>query len=142
MDTPKRKVLIIEDNEDIQQLYQYAFEESNYNVKISDNGLNGINDVVEYVPDVVLLDIMMPEMNGFEFLEALKNNTSLEKQIPIVVLSNLTQEHEKEKALQNGADLYLVKSDYEGLDLVEKINDFLKEYYEKNAKKGEEETEV
>jgi DNA-binding response OmpR family regulator len=137
MDKPKRKVLIIEDNEDIQQLYQYAFEESNYDVKISGNGLNGINDVVEYVPDVVLLDIMMPEMNGFEFLEALKNNTSLKVQIPIVVLSNLTQEHEKEKALQNGADLYLVKSDYEGLDLVEKVNNFLKEYYEKNSKKEE-----
>lgn len=137
MDTPKRRVLIIEDNEDIQQLYQYAFEESNYEVKISGNGLAGINDVVEYVPDVVLLDIMMPEMNGFEFLEALKNNTSLKVQIPIVVLSNLTQEHEKEKALQNGADLYLVKSDYEGLDLVEKINTFLKEYYEKNSKKEE-----
>jgi DNA-binding response OmpR family regulator len=137
MDKPKRRVLIIEDNEDIQQLYQYAFEESNYDVKISGNGLNGINDVVEYVPDVVLLDIMMPEMNGFEFLEALKNNTSLNVQIPIVVLSNLTQEHEKEKALQNGADLYLVKSDYEGLDLVEKVNNFLKEYYEKNSKKEE-----
>lgn len=137
MDKPKRRVLIIEDNEDIQQLYQYAFEESNYDVKISGNGLNGINDVVEYVPDVVLLDIMMPEMNGFEFLEALKNNTSLKVQIPIVVLSNLTQEHEKEKALQNGADLYLVKSDYEGLDLVEKVNSFLKEYYEKNSKKEE-----
>jgi DNA-binding response OmpR family regulator len=138
MDKSKRRVLIIEDNEDIQQLYQYAFEESGYEVKISGNGLNGINDVVEYVPDVVLLDIMMPEMNGFEFLEALKNNTSLKVQIPIVVLSNLTQEHEKEKALQNGADLYLVKSDYEGLDLVEKINSFLKEYYEKNSKKTDE----
>lgn len=135
MDKPKRKILIIEDNEDIEQLYQYAFEESNYDVKISSNGLDGINDIIKYVPDVVLLDIMMPEMNGFEFLEALKNNTFLKKKIPIIVFSNLTQEHEKEKALQNGADLYLVKSDYEGLDLVEKVNNFLKEYYENNSKK-------
>ncbi|NTW61276.1 response regulator [Candidatus Saccharibacteria bacterium] len=125
MDKSKRRILIIEDNEDIQQLYRYAFEESNYDVKISSNGLAGINDAVEYLPDIILLDIMMPEMNGFEFLEALTNNTSIKKRIPIIVLSNLTQEHEKEKALQNGADLYLIKSDYEGLDLVARVNKFL-----------------
>jgi DNA-binding response OmpR family regulator len=62
-------------------------------------------------------------MNGFEFLEALKNNTSLK--VPVIVLSNLTQEQEKERALQSGASLYLIKSDYEGPDLVVKVDAFL-----------------
>jgi CheY-like chemotaxis protein len=66
---------------------------------------------------------MMPEMNGFQVLDALKNNTSLK--IPVIVLSNLNQEQEKQRALQHGADLYLVKSDFKGLDLVEKVDTFL-----------------
>ena len=61
----KRKILIIEDNTDIQQLYKYAFEASGYVVKTSNNGLDGLNDAIEYQPDVILLDIMMPDMNCF-----------------------------------------------------------------------------
>jgi len=129
MNQQKRKLLLIEDNEDIQQIYKYSFESGGYEVKISGNGLVGITDIADYAPDVVLLDIMMPEMNGFEFLEALKNNTSIS--VPVVVISNLTQEQEKQKAMDNGADLYLIKSDFEGPDLVEKINAFLDEYNKK-----------
>lgn len=123
MSTPQRKILVVEDNPDLQQLYQLAFEAGGYEVKISGNGLTGITDVVDYAPDIVLLDIMMPEMNGFEFLEALSNNTSIK--IPVIVVSNLTQEQEKQKALENGAAMYLIKSDYEGPDLVAKLDEFL-----------------
>jgi len=123
MSTTTRKILIVEDNDDLQQIYKFSFESGGYEVKISGNGLIGITEIVDYKPDVVLLDIMMPEMNGFEFLEALKNNTTIS--VPVVVVSNLTQEQEKQKAMANGADLYLIKSDYEGPDLVEKINAFL-----------------
>lgn len=123
MSTKRRKILIIEDNADIQQLYRYAFESGGYSVKTSNDGLSGINDAVDFLPDIILLDIMMPEMNGYQVLRALKDNTSLE--IPVIIVSNLTQEQEKQKALQLGADMYLIKSDYEGLDLVAKIDAFL-----------------
>jgi CheY-like chemotaxis protein len=73
MDEPKRKVLIVEDDEDLQQIYKYAFEDGGYEVKLSKDGLQGINDAADYIPDVVLLDIMMPEMNGYQFLDALNN---------------------------------------------------------------------
>ena len=119
----KRKILIIEDNTDIQQLYKYAFEASGYVVKTSNNGLDGLNDAIEYQPDVILLDIMMPEMNGFEVLSAFTTNTSLS--MPIIITSNLSQESDKQKALTAGASLYLVKSDYEGPDLVAKVNEFM-----------------
>ena len=125
MSIKRRKILIIEDNADMQQIYRYAFESKGYNVKTSSDGLSGINDAVDFLPDIILLDIMMPEMNGYQVLKALKDNTSLE--IPVVVVSNLTQEQEKQKALQLGADMYLVKSDYEGLDLVAKIDAYRKE---------------
>ncbi len=123
MSEAKRKILIIEDNTDIQQLYRYAFEAEGYDVKTSNNGLDGITDAVELVPDIILLDVMMPEMNGFEVLEALKNNTSLK--LHVIVISNLTQDQEKQKALQRGADMYLIKSDYEGPDLVAKVSAYL-----------------
>ncbi len=119
----KRKILIIEDNTDIQQLYKYAFEASGYVVKTSNNGLDGLNDAIEYQPDVILLDIMMPEMNGFEVLSAFTTNTSLS--MPIIITSNLSQESDKQKAHTAGASLYLVKSDYEGPDLVAKVNEFM-----------------
>lgn len=123
MNANKKKILIIEDDEDLQQIYKYFFENGGYTVKISSDGLAGITDIVDYAPDVVLLDIMMPEMNGFEFLEALKNNTSI--QVPVIVVSNLTQDQEKQKAIAIGADLYLIKSDYEGTDLVVTVDKFL-----------------
>ncbi len=122
----KRKILIIEDNSDIQQLYRYAFEAGGYDVKTSNNGLDGLNEAVENVPDVILLDIMMPEINGFEVLSAFTTNTSLA--IPVIIASNLSQESDKQKALQAGASLYLVKSDYEGPDLVAKVDEFMKNY--------------
>lgn len=123
---PQRKILIVDDNEDLQILFRYAFEADGYEVKISGNGLLGINDTISYKPDIVLLDIMMPEMNGFEYLEAIKRNTSVK--VPIIVISNLTQDSEKQRALDSGADMYLIKSDYEGPDLVAKVNSFLAEY--------------
>ena len=119
----QRKILIIEDNSDIQQLYKYAFEAGGYKVKTSNNGLDGMNDAVDFMPDVILLDIMMPEMNGFEVLRAFVANTSLS--IPVIVVSNLSQENDKQQAIQAGAALYLVKSDFEGPDLVAKVDDYM-----------------
>lgn len=114
-----KKVLIIEDNKDLQELMQYAFEDAGYEVKLSDDGLVGITDIIDYRPTFVVLDIMMPEMNGYEFLSALKNNTSI--RVPVAVVSNLAQEEDKKKALDAGADLFLVKADYEVPDLVREI---------------------
>lgn len=123
MDKTSKRVLIVEDDKDLQDIYKYAFEDAGYEVKISNDGLNGVTDATEYMPDVVILDIMMPEMNGYQFLEALNNNTSLK--VPVVVVSNLTQEREKQKALAAGASLFLTKAEYDGPDLVVKVNELL-----------------
>lgn len=119
----QKKVLIIEDNKDLQELMQYAFEDAGYEVKTSDDGLLGITEIVDFQPTVVVLDIMMPEMNGYEFLAALKNNTSIK--VPVIVVSNLAQEEDKKRALEAGADLFLVKADYEMPDLVTKVDEFI-----------------
>ena len=114
------KLLIVDDNKSICEMYSTLFNEHGYEVFSSDNGLNAITDVVDIKPDVILLDILMPEMNGYQFLDALKNNTSMRP--VVIILSNLGEKIEIDRALQHGADAYLQKSDYVGKNLVEAVN--------------------
>ena len=123
MVTNQRTVLIIEDNPDLQIIYKIHFENYGYRVESATDGLQGITDIVGKEPDVVLLDIMMPKMDGYEVLEGLRHNSSID--VPVIVCSNLSQKEDIKKVYASGADLYLRKSDYEGEDLVEKVSEFL-----------------
>jgi DNA-binding response OmpR family regulator len=113
------KILIVEDNKDLQSIYEGLFMAAGHDVKVSGNGLIGITDAVDYQPDTVLLDIMMPEMNGNEFLKALRNNTSISP--VVIVCSNLSQQFDIDTALVNGAHFYLRKSDFTGDVLVKEV---------------------
>lgn len=113
------KILIIEDNKDLQTIYKDLFTQAGYEVLMSDNGLAGITDAVEVLPDIILLDIMIPELDGYDFLSALKNNTSMRPLV--IVCSNLSQQADIDRAMESGADAYLKKSDYIGADLVKAV---------------------
>lgn len=113
------KIQIVEDNADLRGLYELLFKNAGYEVKTSMNGLEGVTDIVDFQPNVVLLDIMMPEMDGYKFLEALSNNTSLSP--VIIVCSNLTEQVDIDRALSHGAHFYLRKSDYIGEELVKAV---------------------
>lgn len=120
----KIKVLIIEDNEDLNQMFQMAFEsKDNFEVEISKNGLDGITKAAEMKPNIILLDIMMPQMNGYEVLKALKNNTSIKT--TVIINSNLEQKDEEREALDLGADYYLKKSEYTPFQVVEKVEEIV-----------------
>jgi len=118
-----RTVLIIEDNEDIQEIYKIHFESQWFTVISTLNGLDGIIKTLEISPDIILLDIMMPQMDGFEVLETIKNHSSINT--PIIVCSNLSQESDKHKTFELWAHLFLVKSDYTGAQVVQKVISFL-----------------
>lgn len=126
----KKKVLIIEDNIDLQELYKIYFEEKWFEVYSAYDWLRWIVETVEKKPDIILLDIMMPEMNWFEVLESIKNQTSIAT--PIIVLSNLSKDLDIKKAMDWWASLYLKKSDYDWDELVEKVVNFLNESENKN----------
>ena len=113
------KILIIEDNKDLQTIYKDLFTQAGYEVLMSDNGLAGITEAVEVLPDIILLDIMTPELDGYDFLSALKNNTSMRPLV--IVCSNLSQQADIDRAMESGADAYLKKSDYIGADLVKAV---------------------
>jgi CheY-like chemotaxis protein len=114
-----KKVMIIEDNKNIQEIYKHSFEKAGYEVIIEDDGLDGINNVAEKMPDVILLDLMMPKMDGFEFLKLLKKNTTLD--IPVVICSNISDHEVTTRVLEAGAVAVILKVDYSGKQLVEKI---------------------
>jgi len=120
----KNKVLIIEDNADLAEMFKTAFETKNFDADTSPNGIEGITKAAEWKPQIILLDIMMPQMDGYEVLNALKNNTSLDSKV--VVCSNLEQEKDSKKALSLGADLYLEKSEHTPFEIVEKVDALVK----------------
>jgi len=127
MNSTQPKIFIVEDNADIRQIYQLRFEVAGFSVISSENGLDFITRIAEEKPDVVLLDLMLPEMDGFTVLSTLKNNfeTSGIKDTKIIAWSNLSEDSDIQKALSMGANYYLRKSDYEGDDLVAKVKDLL-----------------
>ncbi len=120
----KFKILIIEDNEDLNEMFQIAFDADKFEIESCLNGVDGITKAVEFKPNLILLDIMMPQMDGYEVLKALKKNTSLKT--TVVVNSNLEQKQDAEKALKLGADYYLRKSEYTPFELANKVEDILK----------------
>lgn len=122
--------MIIEDDENLQDIYNINFEAAGYEVMIEGDGLSGISEVVEKNPDIILLDVMMPNMDGFDFLRVMKENTSIH--IPVVVCSNLSDQATHDKALQAGATAVLLKVKYSGRELVEKIDMILSEYMSKH----------
>jgi CheY-like chemotaxis protein len=127
MNSTQPKIFIVEDNADIRQIYQLRFEVAGFKVVSSENGLDFITRISEEKPDAVLLDLMLPEMDGFTVLQTLKNNfeTSGLKNTKIIAWSNLSEDADIQKALAMGANYYLRKSDYEGDDLVAKVKDLL-----------------
>jgi len=125
MSEQKTKVLIIEDEEILINMYKSKFEREGFEVYQALNGKNGLDQVKENKPDIILLDIIMPEMDGFMVLKDLKSNSETQN-IPVIMLTNLGQEEDIEKGKELGAKDYLVKVDSTPNQVVEKVKEILK----------------
>lgn len=104
-------ILIVEDDPLMSGMYQDIFKEENYDVSIAADGEEGWNSAKKLKPSLILLDIMMPKLNGIQLLERLKQDPET-SHIPVIMLTNLAGERDKESALQKGAVKYMIKSDY------------------------------
>lgn len=122
-----KKVLIIEDNITIAKMWEAKLKKS-YAVSIASNGLEGIKKAQSDVPDIVILDVLMPGMDGFETCKLLKEKPEMSN-VPVIFLSNIMQEHLKEKAKTVGAIDFLNKSTVSPSDLGNKIDEIIKAYY-------------
>lgn len=119
----KKKILIIDDNIDLQSIYSIHFEAAGYLVYTSWDGFEWVTELLDIKPDIILLDLMMPNMNGYEVLDTLSNHSSL--RIPVVVCSSLSQESDIKKAYELWAAGYIQKSEVSGKDLVKEVSKFL-----------------
>lgn len=113
-------ILIVEDDPLISRMYQQAFKFDQYRVLVCDNGADGLTTAQKEKPDLVLLDVMMPKMNGLEVIKKLKDDTDT-KTIPVVMLTNLGRDKDVEAALSLGAVKYLVKVDHTPQEIVHEV---------------------
>lgn len=120
-----KKILLVEDDSFLSDIYVTKFEEAGYIIDLADNGREGLRRAGELMPDLILLDIILPKMNGLEVLAALKNDAKT-KNIPIVILSNLSADEDVKKGLEIGADAYLIKSQFTPSEVVAKVEEILK----------------
>lgn len=103
-----QKVLIIEDNEQNMYMVTYLLENNSYEVIQAFNGIDGINKAKETIPDIILLDIQLPEMNGYDIARELKTIEKV-KDVPIIAVTSYAMAGDKEKALEAGAIGYIEK---------------------------------
>ncbi|MDP3997308.1 MAG: response regulator [Candidatus Andersenbacteria bacterium] len=120
-------IQIIEDDALFARLYEKAFGFEGYDVEVATNGREGLEKVKTGKPTLILLDIMMPEMNGLEVLDHLKSDDAT-KDIPVIVLTNLAGEKDAEEALAKGAVKYIVKSDHDPKEIVSMVKGILAGY--------------
>lgn len=118
-----KKVLIIEDDKVLSEMYALKLRKEGFEVKESINWLEWLTCIWEFNPDIVLLDIMMPTMNWFETLEAIKHQTSSRSKI--IMFTNIVDKDKIETAMQAWADDYLIKANTNPSDVIEKINSLL-----------------
>ena len=120
-----KKILLIEDDDMLRDLITKRLTKGGYQIVQSIDGISGLKAVEDEKPDLVLLDIVLPGIDGYEILEKIKNDASLSK-TPVVMLSNLSQKDDVEKALKLGAADYFIKINFTSEEVLEKIKNILK----------------
>ncbi len=123
MSTP-HKILLVEDDDGLANVYKMRLETEGFTVKRVPNGEDALAAAIEVKPDLIVLDVMMPKVSGFDVLDILRN-TPETANIKVVMLTALSQESDKEKAEKLGADDYMVKSQVVIADVVERIKHHL-----------------
>ena len=124
-DLPKTRILLVDDNPTLLDMYKERLEAGGYEVVTASNGQEALSKAVEYLPQCMLLDIMMPKINGFDVLENIRSNNET-KNIPVIMLSALVQDSNKEKGIKEGADDYIVKSETMPGEVITKIENVIK----------------
>jgi len=118
------KVLIIEDEPLIARMYQKALGFDHFEVVSANGGSEGLQKVKSEKPDIVLCDVMMPEPNGMQVLEAIKADPETQN-IPVIMLTNLSGKHDADLAIQKGAQDFWVKKDTDHRQLGAKLKAIL-----------------
>lgn len=119
-----KKILIVEDDEFLLQMYVTKLELESFTVLSATNGEEGLKAAFKEKPDLILLDLKLPKIDGFEVLRDLKSNEDT-KNIPVVVLTNFSEKEHIDKCLSLGAEDYLIKAHFVPSEVISKIKKIL-----------------
>jgi len=117
-------ILIVEDDKFLRELLVRKLEEERFEALTAVDGKEGLKEIEEKQPALILLDLVLPGIDGFEILKRIKGNAETSK-IPVIILSNLGQSEEVEKGLRLGANDYLIKAHFTPDEIIKKIKDIL-----------------
>ena len=120
-----KKILIIEDEQYLLDMYTMKFESEGYQVATALNGEEGVVMAKKEKPDLILLDLIMPKMDGFVALKKIRKNPVTEK-VPVILLTNLGQEEDVRKGRELGANDYFIKANHTPQEVVDKVKALLK----------------
>ena len=118
------RILIIEDDPFLSDIYLTKFRKVGFEVDMARDGQEGLAMAQEKKPDIILLDIVMPHMDGFEVLRALRGDASLAK-IKIILLTNLGQQEDVKRGIKEGADAYIIKAHFTPTEVLAKVQEVL-----------------
>lgn len=124
MEGEKKKVLIIDDDTTIADMYLLKFRREGFDADAVTEAANALSFIQKKEPDVILLDIVMSHMDGFEILSAL-NSMDLKKKPKVIFLTNVGQKEEAARGLKLGAEDYIVKANFTPSEVVEKVKKVL-----------------
>jgi len=119
-----KKILLVEDDDNMASVYETRLQAEGFQIQRVPNGEDALASAQQYHPDLILLDVMMPKVSGFDVLDILRN-TPATANMKIIMLTALSQESDKQRAQSLGVDDYLVKSQVVIADVVERIKHIL-----------------
>lgn len=119
--------MLVEDDQILARLYQTKFQKEGFDIQLSFDGQDGFDKMKSFSPDLVILDLIMPKVDGFTFLDKVRGDGELSKRgTPVLVLSNLGQESDIKKAMDMGAKDFFIKADVSLSQMVEKVRKYMK----------------
>jgi len=121
----KQKILLIEDDKMLLEMYSSKFNREGYDIITAENGSDGLKMAKENKPDLILLDIILPKLDGFATLKEIRGDANI-KNTPVILLTNLGQDQDIQKGKALGADDYFVKANHTPTEVVEKVRELLK----------------
>jgi DNA-binding response OmpR family regulator len=118
------KILLIEDDPFLSEIYTTKLQEAGFDIEVFSDSVVGLAKAKETHPELILLDIVIPNMDGFEVLRAMKEDPEI-KDIPVIILSNLGEEENVRKGLMLGAEAYFIKAHYTPTEVVTRVQEIL-----------------
>lgn len=121
----KGKILLVEDDAFLSELYVTKFAEAGYEITVAEDGQEGLQLVEKLKPDLMLLDIVLPRMDGLSVLRAMKEREAI-KNIPVILLTNLGQKEDVDRGVALGAADYVIKAHFTPTEVVARVDAALK----------------